>query len=999
MSLPPETRQLVQSFVHDHEGLLDEEELEKVDLALKEFWKQHVGENKFKAGLFVGVLRELQPMLVRVSDIWRWWQLAIRPVLFNPEYNAAALEDAQEFLRSCVVGVDEDENHEKYSALQNILRDLLRTYCTCTQGLNEDEKVSIQDNELVAQQVENAVLIIGRKYPKGLFNSLDDLLISASTRLPGLTLLNNFLRHQTPHLYLVIHTPLIEHLLKCLMNDLCTTTLSLALTSLIMLLPHVPGSLVPHLPRLFLVYSRLLCWEKFSPLSTESKRNLVTDDRVSASSERDHSDVGIDRSWEKVQPEEGFNDDATPELMTYFTYLYGLYPLNFTSYIRKPRRYLKDMNFLGANDFDLDSAVIHDRTEQFRQVHLMHPNFYRMTAEEELTDPKWPKEDPADVVAACHSLWINTSAALISPVPPPKGGLPEIPSMNQSAHRGNAPISPSVSHVSLRSINSWRETQSVFADSSGVPPHDDTHVAHTTYAQSTGGNKQVASHKPNVFAVSTETCSTCNTRDKGENQTNLVYLHHENMILKNELNFERWHKAQYSQHISQLMRKHIKDATVEAETLNLINANRALERQLEQVRNAREATIKDSALARKQANSLEASLTSRINAMRKEQETWREDAEELERLRKENSKYRDLLVASEARETIKSHDLEIIKRDLEKLRELQAQLHSTQRQLRQYEYRAFEMNQAKRELEIVQHEKQTLLATLRRQEHDNARMRRVYEEKIAELQKSQNSHDSNLSDYSIHNLPESQTLSECPATIEWQNKFAQLKRKNTTLMERYTDLEIEFDSMKEQLNAVEIGRQEKTFFRDASEDYTYPIALKSFGSGDTAEAMQNDGSQSTCYTARDHSPSAFSKNAMVISSSDPSSRHFRPSRLEGAKSVSPSGSEEIVHGRAGLTWTSSFSRPASIASHESGNIPFGYNKTAPLSADEMSVSTKDAYNESIRDVKKLNTIQPESKVRVSGRGGVQNIKMKSRDKEGAEKSDKKVGMKGFRHLI
>lgn len=32
-------------------------------------------------------------------------------------------------------------------------------------------------------------------------------------------------------------------------------------------------------------------------------------------------------------------------------------------------------------------------------------------------------------------------------------------------------------------------------------------------------------------------------------------------------------------------------------------------------------------------------------------------------------------------------------------------------------------------------------------------------------------------------------------------------------------------------------------------------------------------------------------------------------------------------------------------------------------------------------------------------GGVQNIKMKSRDKEGAEKSDKKAGMKGFRHLI
>lgn len=968
MSLPPETRQLLQSFVHDHEGLVNEEESEKVDLALKEFWKQHVGEGRFKAGLFVGVLRELQPMLVRTSDIWHWWQLAIKPAITSPETHASTLEDAQEFLRSYVISLDGSEHHGKSKVLQRLLRDLLRCYCASTRRLVEDEKVNAYENEQVVLQVESAVFIIGRNCPKDLFNSLDDLLISASTRLRGLTLLNTFLRHQTPHLYLVIHTTLIEHLLKCLMNDLCTITLSVALTSLIMLLPHVPGSLGAHLPRLFLVYSRLLCWEKFSPLSTESRRNMVTDDRVSAGSESNHGDVGIDQSWEKALPQEGLNDEATPELMTYFTYLYGLYPLNFMNYVRKPRRYLKDINFPGADDFDLDAAVIHNRTEQFRQVHLMHPNFYHMTAEEELTDPKWPKEDPADVVAACHSLCINTSPAILSPGPPPRGGLPEIPSVNQLAHKGNLPISPSVSHVSLRSLNNWRETQLISADSSGLPPQDDTHVTHTVRPKNNESNKQVASPMPDVFAVSAKAITTRNTKDRGENQTNLVYLHHENTILKNELNFERWHKAQYSQHIGQLMRKHIKDATVEAETLNLINANRALERQLEQVQNAREATIKDSALTRKQANSIEVSMTNRINAMRKEQETWRADAEELERLRRESSKYRDLLVASEARETNISHDLEIIKRDLEKLHELQAHLHDAQRQLRQYQYRVFEMNQAKRELEIVQHEKQTLQAKLQRQEHDSARMRQAYEEQIAELETPRNSHGRHVSDHSSQNVIESQTLAERQGMVEGQSNFAQLKRKYIALMERYTDLEIEFDSMKEQFNVLETYRHETTLFQDTSEDDTYALEPRNLSSADSAGAAHEHGADSVDFISRDHNPSAFSKNAMIISCSDPSSMHYRASRPEGASPVLPAGSEGTIHGRAGLTWSSSFSGTASVASRGSSNTPFGYYSTAPLSADEMSFAAKDAYNDSISEAKSPNKIQPESKVRVYGRG-------------------------------
>jgi len=217
-------------------------------------------------------------------------------------------------------------------------------------------------------------------------------------------------------------------------------------------------------------------------------------------------------------------------------------------------------------------------------------------------------------------------------------------------------------------------------------------------------------------------------------QTNLAYLQRDNTLLRNELNFEKWHKAQYSAHIGLLMQKNVKNATAEAESLNNLNANRALKRQLEQVRHARDATIKDSTLTRKHTNNLEANLTERFVHLKKEQETWRADAEELKRLRKEISEYRDLLVTIEHRELQKSHHLEVVKRKLENMEDVQKKLEVALRKLREYEYREFETENAKLEVEVLVHEKESLQLRVQRQQHDHERTRQAYAEKIAELE-------------------------------------------------------------------------------------------------------------------------------------------------------------------------------------------------------------------------------------------------------------------------
>src|SRR5215470_9808115 len=89
--------------------------------------------------------------------------------------------------------------------------------------------------------------------------AIDALVVEKEYRSQALGLLGTFVRFQPPHLHQVLQTPLLEHLLKCLTVDTSTTVLSLALTTLVMFLPHIPNSLVPYLPRLFIVYSRILC--------------------------------------------------------------------------------------------------------------------------------------------------------------------------------------------------------------------------------------------------------------------------------------------------------------------------------------------------------------------------------------------------------------------------------------------------------------------------------------------------------------------------------------------------------------------------------------------------------------------------------------------------------------------------------------------------------------------------------------------------------------------
>jgi solute carrier family 25 protein 16 len=458
------------------------------------------------------------------------------------------------------------------------------------------------------------------------------------------------------------------------------------MTALVMFLPHIPSDLASHLPALFNIYSRMLFWDRERRATTESAVTDEDDDKEETTPPEDKD------SWSKLSYLLESDDETVPELLHYFTFLYGLYPLNFMSYIRKPQKYLRHANFPGADDLDVQPTEIRQRSEPFRQVHLLHPNFYEMTIESELTDNnRWMRSEAADVVAECmalyspgeeghllparsrgsnawkkadlnadvpeqpllecetpfqsrHTSWRNTSSTIVAS---PDGYK------NSGLHRKASQTSHSMPSIadspSLRPVG----------DSPTLPPHLINSVSHPQLQdmlnsqRSTRGsmyrtltNDSVASlapsqnHQDNSAHVDAYLQSLAkepalrspslrsSTNDPG---VKVAYLHREIQLLRNDLNFERYLKQQHLSHIGHLRRKQIREARVEAETQNLLNSNRSLKSKLEEAKRLNAQMKKEGEKSKSHSRKWETDLASKLRVLRDEQKKWALEKEELNR--------------------------------------------------------------------------------------------------------------------------------------------------------------------------------------------------------------------------------------------------------------------------------------------------------------------------------------------------------------------------------
>lgn len=814
--------------------------------------------------------------------------------------------------------------------------------------------------------------------------------------MQALGLLSAFVRLQPPHLHLVLDTPLLQHLEKCLLIDTSTVVMELALVVLIMLLPHICGALTcdHHLPKLFLIYTRILCFDKLSRSEDKNAERGQDEKDYEDSEEEEEVDSDNDQAWEQLQPAEG-EEGGSPTLMHYFTFLYGLFPLNFMSFIRKPRKYLKSLNFPGARDFDLDQHLIYSRTEPYRTVHLLHPNMFTTTIEEELSENRWLKSDPADVVTECMDLCVAVSASLKDPGPPPTTKLPPVPPLPEVPAEftldeddagvswrntqstmfvpsGDAPDMPATADMPLRSrsVASAKSFKSAspllkthdMMDSPTLPPAKES-LRQNLLGASTASSQRRVNPQPSLdsFARSAAgTISPPHTHVDFHNQT-MSSLQREIMLLRNDLNFERYLKLQHLSHIGQLQRKHIREAAAEADTQNLINTNKTLKARLTKANELYAQLKKETLTSRNQSKKWENDLHSKVRVYRDSEKTWHSEEEslrfELQRTQSDYEHLKKIVEKAEAEQLRAEQRTRALEYELEDYSTVRHELETAQQKITEYEDQAQGLHSLIQERNDLRNDLEIANMRLNSREAERERSISAYERRIMTLEQQLQATERSAG--SPGQLPASVQQMLDSALAASQAKLQSLKRAHQSLAAQHTELQLKYQDLEAEHQAA-LGRfdiHEKTGHHEyAQSQLSRNSSLREgnhYGSR-TLPPLSTEPSinEEREYFSDVHSP--ISPTATISPAAQ------RPARLE---SMPSHGSQRSQRSPPGPSMYPAFGGALHPDLYEPQALARSNPGVQSSAKSSFSVDTEGSGGKADKD-----KVEPKSEVRVYGRG-------------------------------
>ena len=833
--LPEELQRTIEDFLERRQDA-DSQKLQE-ELLLS--YNKYAGVGTEKQHAFANLLTLLLPAIANKDSLQEWWNILIKPTLDTIGNKRDAIESTKELLLSVLVLDGIRDGTDDSGLSPHFIRHTLDAYFTRTKIPSREGEVVSPEDEFIAHEWENVLVTFGKKRSRELLLAIDEYLVKKDYRLQTLSLLSSFVRLQPPHLHLVLDTPLIQHLLDCLLIDTSSTVVDLALTNFIMFIPHITSCLVSILPKLFLAYSRVLCWDQYYKKSPEDAEAAETSDDI-LPADGGSSVYDIDEDWEQLQSCVDTVDALSPQANYLFTFLYGLFPINFMNFVRKPRRYLKAKNYPRADDLDLRQGLIRTRTESHRTVHLLHSNFFTTTVEDELTDNRWLKTDPADLVTECMSLCIAVSHTLSDPGPPPTSKLPDLPKTPTTKHSSKTDAllasdedaqTNGTASAEAKSA-SWRNTQSTaitvpstgtsvnfsqatIHESSRTSLRDQLALSRNNSPGKTDGNdgadksptsihipipiqtSRPSSHSNDLHRLQGFAHTVSRSPQPrsplpvGGHDTNAA-LQREVMLLKNDLNFERYLKQQHISHIANLQRKSVSEATAASETENLINSNKALKAKVIKANDLYSQLKRETTTSRSQAKKYEEQLSSKLKSYREEEKRWQAEAEQLrhhlDKAQREAEHLKNLIVESELREQHTRNKLITLQRDFDDLGTLRTTLADAEAKLSKYELRDLDFQRAQEDHELLRNELETLKMELTSRDAGHERAKRTYEQKIAVLEARLRTAQSTVP--AGGPLPPSVQQMLDSALAASNAKLQQLKRAHARLLQRYTELEL-----------------------------------------------------------------------------------------------------------------------------------------------------------------------------------------------------------------
>ncbi|KAI1327181.1 hypothetical protein F5Y16DRAFT_372891 [Xylariaceae sp. FL0255] len=704
LPLPDELIQVIDGFLDKHADKFEDGLSDKLHEEFMSIFKKDIGQEPSRVAAFVAILRRLRPLIGQPAKVLQWFDLFL-PLLGQLDQNKDLSSEIPGFWLDIITADDgNDTSSSPASAAAPVAEKLMMIWLIECQLFHGEVDML---HGLQGKSIEHTLLTYGKRRPKDFMILLDRFFCRKAHRSKSIFLLSSFIQSQPPHLYLILQTPLFSNLLNCLQRDTSTTTVSLALTALTMILPHVPSSLVPHLPTLFNIYARLLFWDsdQFNTAINVNKEHRLSPNAL---------------AWEQCSFSPVADGTTIPQLLNYFTILYGLYPMNFMDYIRKPQRYLRHAEASDLEEIEVQPTEIRHASERFRHCHLLHENFYTLTIDSEKTDfGRWIKSEPSEVVADCMALRQIPDESLV-----PDGLFDLSHMMNVDRDeldkygKESALLSSSFivggSNLSRSPDDTQRSARSTLSDlmTAGRSQHtirrQPSHSSYFSNRDSSSTRRSVHDgDSPTISRQITTSGSQTQLQDlinsnkvaksglhqslTNESAPSLSLSHHEPIpekqlsqpylnpavvsatqlpadssndqyrellryvfIVYNDLLFERFLKQQHLTHIGELRRRHGREAASEAETQNLINVNKQLKQRLEEAKKAELQAKTEGEKSRTLSKKWEAEISQKLKALREEQKKWNAQGSilrnDLDSAKAETEKLRALVCEVEVRE-------------------------------------------------------------------------------------------------------------------------------------------------------------------------------------------------------------------------------------------------------------------------------------------------------------------------------------------------------------
>ncbi|KAL8399909.1 hypothetical protein RB594_000356 [Gaeumannomyces avenae] len=874
LPLPEDLVLVIEAYLEKHPRR-DDPAADRLQEELLQLHQRFVHGHPARFAAFLSILSSLRPSLFTGPKALQWFEILNDDVLESVWQEKDLAGETLSVIEATLASKSDDSEGLK----SMLVRSLDRWIGFADVAAQSGEPSIIFKERMIRQ----TLVTWGKKQPKLLFETLNARFLKRESRARCISLLCEFVRMQPPHLHLVAQTPLLDNIITCLQHDTSTTVVSLALTALTMLLPHLPSALVPYLPTLFNIYARLLFWDRErSPETNLSSPGIP---------------AGDGDQWETVRFSPESEDVEIPQLLEYFTLLYGLYPINFMDYIRKPQRYLRHANAPNPDDIEVQPSEIRHRSEKFRQMHLLHPNFYSLTIDSEKTDfGRWIKSEPAVVVAECMALCVANG-------PVPENAVSSMPLGGDTSPYGGDEADRSSSGGALLSSSvvlsppqgplntSWRHGQSMTVESSvgsranSTVMRQNSQSSHLSRKESLElGARDTSVDSPTLHPLMVLSPSQTQLQEMihsnkvmksniGQSLTNdsvpsLALSHQESvserpfsttvpqaqsairlplavtenggevarlrrqiMVLNNDLNFERYMKQQHMAHIGELRRSHMKEAATEAETQSLIINNRNLRSQVENAKRAELQVRKDSERSRTLAKKWEADLSAKLKTLREEQKKRNAEMDSLKReldyAREECEKLRALVCDFEvkeinAKQTMQSIDVDMA--ELARLRGVVERLTASERdyQARQLEteIKLAEASAAEQRAEVLAMQVQSLQGELQAtQDHYESHMMVLNTELASALNGGGRGGRGGGESDEVTAMFESALAASRAKQAELQKQYGQLMRKHAVLQAQLLD----------RAQGTRAGRDGVTGSADADAEVS-AIVGRSFGS-------------------------------------------------------------------------------------------------------------------------------------------------------------------------